>query len=446
MGVSDKKMAVPSYEELLTQWKIDSASVEQTFSDYRVMEFASKLDRWEMLAKSLKIPNSEIESIGDKGTAELQRIKLLECWKHRCGSKATYKAMIEALLQINRTDLAETIIDMIMRSSSANDNMAANESIARQPNSCRTSTMAQEEQMKLALTELEKEFFDLVVYAEVTLTNNQVHLDTITRRFRMLPLSVKRQYQTDDNYSMTRRRILNSSTIKELFDNLTELKHWNYMTPETLAHILQDINIDDIHHKIEEYTSKLAIFKANTKLRDLIGISFPVPDYCIELTMITEGWEDKTISDVEKSAMNILRRATYGDHNIQIGWKAINPGSIVLVFILMKSTTPEIHFSEKLCEICQEGGVTNVCVDGHIFYGHDCSEIQVSSAFQTWKFKNKINLTAYICACALYTSYSASSLVPNTPPSSSRGDWGLGTRLHNDRLAPDPAFSPAYFA
>ena len=44
---------------------------------------------------------------------ELQRIKLLEYWKQRCGSKATYRVMIEALLQINRTDLAEKIIGSV---------------------------------------------------------------------------------------------------------------------------------------------------------------------------------------------------------------------------------------------------------------------------------------------------------------------------------------------
>ena len=56
-------MAVPSYEELLTRWKIASSTVEQSFSDIHILDFATKLDRWEMLAKFLRIPNSEIESI-----------------------------------------------------------------------------------------------------------------------------------------------------------------------------------------------------------------------------------------------------------------------------------------------------------------------------------------------------------------------------------------------
>ena len=49
----------------------------------------------------------------------------------------------------------------------------------------------------------------------------------------MLPQSVRRQHQTDENYIATRQKILDSKTIKKLFDNLNELKHWSYMTPDS---------------------------------------------------------------------------------------------------------------------------------------------------------------------------------------------------------------------
>jgi hypothetical protein len=385
-------MAVPSFEELLTRWKIDSSALEQSFSDDHILDFATKLDGWEILAKFVRVPNSEIDSIKDKGAAQLQPMKMLECWKRRCGSKATYRAMIEALLQIDRTDLAEYIIGLIKRSRSANYTRSSNLVFPPSPsNSSGAEGMSPSRslpsspsatvQVKLTLIELEKEFFDLIVSTEATLTHNRVPLDVIIKRFRMLPLSIKRQYQTDDNYSVIRRRILNSSTIKELFDNLTELKHWSYMTPEILTHILQDVKIDDMHQKIEEYTSKLATFKASTKLRDLIGISFPVPDYYLELTMITEGWEDKTILEAERSVVNILKRTTYSGQNILLRWKAVSPGSIKLVFVLMTSIVSATYSSEELIhEVCQGNGVTKICIDGCLF--HDL--LQVSTYSIVW--------------------------------------------------------------
>ena len=108
--------------------------------------------------------------------------------------------------------------------------------------------------------------------------------------------------------------------------------------PDTLAHILQDVKDSDIHKKMEKYKGKLLAFKTNTKLKELIGISFPVPDYCMELTMEVEGWENKTIQEVENRAINIVRRAIYrGSPNVSLGWKGVIPGSINVTFILMES-------------------------------------------------------------------------------------------------------------
>ena len=58
------------------------------------------------------------------------------------------------------------------------------------------------------LKELEKEFYCLVVFIEQTLKHSEVSLDTITRRFSMLPQSVKRNYEIDENYTATRQRFL----------------------------------------------------------------------------------------------------------------------------------------------------------------------------------------------------------------------------------------------
>jgi hypothetical protein len=208
------------------------------------------------------------------------------------------------------------------------------------------------------LRELEEEFYDLVIFIEDTLKHSEVSLDTMTRRFRMLPQSVRRQHQTDENYTATRQKILNSTTIKELFDNLTELKQWNYMTPDTLAHIVKDVKIDDVHRKINKYKAKLLAFKATTKLRELVGISFPVPDYCMELTMEVEGWEDKTIQEVEDRAVNIVRRAAYsGSPHIRLGWKGVFPGSINVTFILLESVKliPEKVFEEEVLSVHIDG-------------------------------------------------------------------------------------------
>ena len=142
------------------------------------------------------------------------------------------------------------------------------------------------------------------------------------------------------------------------------------MTSDTFTHVIQDVKIDDIHKKIEKYNGRLLAFKTNTKLRELIGTSFPVPDYCMELTMEVEGWEDKTIQEVENRAVNIVRRATCsGSPHVSLGWKAVIPGSIKMMFILMESVKLN---PEKLSE---DNGVISIQIDGDIIHGKDYTKV-----------------------------------------------------------------------
>ena len=235
--------------------------------------------------------------------------------------------------------------------------------------------------VKQTLKELEEEFLELVIYIENTLESNQIKVNEIVRRFSMLPQSVKRHHETDKNYNKVRRMILNSKTVKQLFDNLTELKHWNYMMPEMLAHILKGVGIDELHIKIDEYKEKLLAFKANTKLRNLIGISFPVPEYCIELIMKVEGWEDKTIEEAENCIINIIQPATNGGQTVYLGWKAVNPGRIMPTFILIESVQVD---RQKLFEMCKDR-VEVIKIDGNYMYNDGCAESKVRCACIMYK-------------------------------------------------------------
>ena len=377
--------------------------MKQAFDDEHLREFSLTLDTWEKLARFLGMPSPDIANIKSHGDAEEQRIRMLECWKQICGSMATYEAMVKALLKIRRTDLAEKVITLRQSSlditkfgtTITNQTLSCPmESSLTAPTSPASSSGIEDaysssamsplslpatpsehtaQEVISTLRELEEEFYDLVIYIEDTLEKTKVCLNTIIRRFRMLPQSVRRQHQTDENYKETRRRVLNSRTVKEVFDNLTELKHWNYMTPDTLAHILKDVKIDEVHKKIEKYKVKLLAFKSSIKLKELINTRFPVPDYCMELTMEVEGWEDKTIEEVENRVVNIVRRAAYGSQHVGLGWKGVIPGSIKVMFILMESVK---LIPEKLLE---DNGVVSVQVDGDIYHSKDYTKVNHQS-------------------------------------------------------------------
>ena len=395
-------MAVPTYDQLLVNYDVEKPVMKLTFNNEDLRQFSLSLDMWEKLARFIGLPGPDIANIKSQGDAEEQRMRMLECWRQRCGSMATYEAMVKALLQISRTDLAERVITLrkssrdipkLKRTITNQIPMCSKESSGIEEGSLQASSLPATpneyptQEVMSTLRELEEEFYDLVIFIEDTLENNRVNLNTIIRRFRMLPQSVRRQHETDENYTTTRQKILDSRTIRKLFDNLTELKHWSYMTPDTLAHIVKDVKIDDVHKKIKEYKEKLLAFKANTKLRELIGISFPVPDYCMELTMEVEGWEDKTIQEVEDRAVNIVRRAAYsGSPHVRLGWKGVFPGSINVTFILLESI-PEKSFDES--------GVVSIHVDGDTVYSKDHTKVNRKSTLKDTDYNKKMTIVHY---------------------------------------------------
>ena len=59
-------MEAPSYEELLTHYKVGSSLIEQTCTDCHLTEVGSQLDEWEKLASFL-ISSRDIEEIKSQG-------------------------------------------------------------------------------------------------------------------------------------------------------------------------------------------------------------------------------------------------------------------------------------------------------------------------------------------------------------------------------------------
>ena len=365
-------MAVPSYNDLLTRHGVQRSDMADKIHHTQLMEISPILDQWEMLGRSLGLDNSDIVSIKrERDTGEEKRDKMLQRWKQRRGSAATYEELTTALLRIRKTDLAEIVISM--RLSLAMSTLPASSGEVERAKNVPLTTN------NIGTTptssELEQEFYQLVKNAEIILEKHDIRLDKLARQFRMLPQSISR-YQTAENYRETRSTILKSTTIKELFKNLTDLKHWNYMMPDTLAHLLKDDKIDDAHQTIDKYKEKLSNFKMRTKLVDLIGTHFPVPEYCIELTMEVKGWEDKTIEEAEKAVGNIISYGSCGQ-NVHLGWKGVEPGSMKLTFILLEpiKITPDV----SLDAICGKyTGVMNIKLDGDILYMGDHTKLKVS--------------------------------------------------------------------
>ena len=291
----------------------------------------------------------------------------LELKKRLLLKETDTKMLQEKLSEINRKDLVAEINDFLIMTG-----QQPYSTPTEQEQGPQIAVAPQQEQVTENIRELEKQFFDLTNTVEDSLTSNNVSLETVMRRFRMLPESLKQQHQSDDNYSAIRRSALGSTTFRQFFNNLTELKHWRYMTPEILTHIILDVKLEDVHIDVAVYESKLLAFKETTKLKDMIGLEFLLPDYYVEVRIKVNGWQEKTILDAEKSIHNLFVRHTYQSSAIGVHtWQSVNPGCIELVLVLLEHIDINTVAKKELFDEYRANGVTSIIINQTTVYSED---------------------------------------------------------------------------
>ena len=139
------------------------------------------------------------------------------------------------------------------------------------------------------------------------------------------------------------------------------------MTPEILTHIIQDVK--DVHFDVALYESKLLAFKERTKLKDMIGLEFLLPDYYMEVRIKVKGWQKKTILDAEKSIRNLFVRHIYQPSSIGVHtWQSVNPGSMELVLVLLEHIDINAVAKKELFDGCNANGVTSITINQTTVY------------------------------------------------------------------------------
>ena len=218
------------------------------------------------------------------------------------------------------------------------------------------------------LEELRNDFFHLINGVEDALTSNNIGVEVLMKRFRMLPQAIRRQQEMDRSFSDIRQRALKSTTINELFNNLTELKHWSFITPEILTHIIQDVK--EVHFDVAVYESKLSSFKTRTKVKDLIGLEFLLPDFYVELRIKVRGWQEKTINDADTSVCMLLARAGYRNPKLG-GLQCVKEGCVELTYVLLESINAQSLTIKELHDTYENYGILSISINQDMVYNRE---------------------------------------------------------------------------
>ena len=110
-------IARPSLDDLLRGVPPDK--LNQPCSDEHLCEIALDITEWQSIAPLLGVSEKEIT---DKYPNQLKKrkIEMLRKWRERCGSRATYQALVEVLWQREKIKQVEKVCSLLVSTKTKN--------------------------------------------------------------------------------------------------------------------------------------------------------------------------------------------------------------------------------------------------------------------------------------------------------------------------------------
>ena len=111
---SVKPSLVPSIDDLIRRYNLIDDCVVGEVHRKHMFTLSLSLDHWREVALCLGLTTPEIEEIEhDSKTEPEKRFKALKRWSNKHGPNAKYRLLLEAFLEIDRSDLAEQVCKML---------------------------------------------------------------------------------------------------------------------------------------------------------------------------------------------------------------------------------------------------------------------------------------------------------------------------------------------
>ena len=103
-------MANVSSQDIISSCGVEDTCLDREVTKEHFYELSHYLTQWKLLAPNMNISQDEVETIErEHTTVEMQRIIFLNTWKQKMSSKATYRALMDALLSIGRAEDARGV-------------------------------------------------------------------------------------------------------------------------------------------------------------------------------------------------------------------------------------------------------------------------------------------------------------------------------------------------
>lgn len=107
-------MACPSIQDIARYCEVEESLLDQKVDSISFYDISKHLSKWKLLASRVNITQTEVNDIEkDNQKAVMQRMGFLSKWKEKMSIKATYRALMKSLLDIDESEAAQGVCQVL---------------------------------------------------------------------------------------------------------------------------------------------------------------------------------------------------------------------------------------------------------------------------------------------------------------------------------------------
>jgi hypothetical protein len=315
-------------------------------------------DPWENIGHRIHLDSATINRIReDNSTTEKRRVATLESWKQKFAFKATYRVLVQALIENGRAQTALDLCTKIkeLRPASESDGASVtsrdpslfmNEPTSPTDHDSTTEGFTiPDVDIARSIKILETQFSRIQThFLQSDAAGTGVTLQQLQNCISTLP-----SFKTDKP-----QVLLGVGSIPQFSYYLKQ--YCCALDPDILEGLIEILGDIEMKSMMSKYSSELQSFQRRTKLKDFIGnYEGPTPPEYKEIQIkFGDNWREKSLADVKQMKCQISRWL----------WlmKMVSEGSVCVTFMIPRGEVLEldVHLREHL----QSQGVLEISVRG----------------------------------------------------------------------------------
>ena len=103
-------------KDLIERFQLSNDQLDARLGGEEQLRVARVVANYEILGPELRLTDDEMTAISSEKTRQLQRSAMLRIWVQKLAWRATYRRLLEALLECSRADLAEKVCELLAQS------------------------------------------------------------------------------------------------------------------------------------------------------------------------------------------------------------------------------------------------------------------------------------------------------------------------------------------